>query len=197
MKKGEATREMIIDRAARLFNTHGYSGASLSDIMRVTGLEKGGIYNHFKSKEALALEAFDHACRLVREPILKAIAGKTNAAERLVAYVSAYQDQVDHPVLEGGCPILNTAADADDSNPDLRVHAARAMSQRLDTVREMVLNGIERGEIRSEADPESLAALIITSLEGAILISMLYRDTSYMRNVINELKLHIARVALT
>ena len=59
MSKGEQTRERILARSAQLFNRQGYSGSSLSDIMRETGLEKGGIYNHFSSKEQLALEAFD------------------------------------------------------------------------------------------------------------------------------------------
>ena len=54
MSKGEQTRERILARSAQLFNRQGYFGSSLADIMRETGLEKGGIYNHFSSKEQLA-----------------------------------------------------------------------------------------------------------------------------------------------
>ncbi len=61
MSKGEATRQRIIALAAPLFNQHGYNGCSLNDIMEATGLEKGGIYRHFESKEELAAEAFDFA----------------------------------------------------------------------------------------------------------------------------------------
>ena len=45
MSKGANTREEILLRAARVFNTKGYAGAALSDIMQATGLQKGGIYN--------------------------------------------------------------------------------------------------------------------------------------------------------
>src|SRR5438105_3375693 len=69
MRKGEQTREMILERAAPIFNQQGYAGASLSDIMRETGLEKGGIYNHFRGKEELALAAFDYAIGLVWQQI--------------------------------------------------------------------------------------------------------------------------------
>src|SRR5271170_4930943 len=61
MGKGEETRRRIIEEAAPLFNQRGYEGCSIQDIMDATGLEKGGIYRHFDSKEELAAEAFDFA----------------------------------------------------------------------------------------------------------------------------------------
>ena len=59
--KGAATRQRIVELAAPVFNRRGYVGASMRDLVDATGLEKGGIYNHFGSKEQLALEAYDHA----------------------------------------------------------------------------------------------------------------------------------------
>ena len=62
--KGEQTREMIIRQSAAVFNQFGFFGTSISDIMRETGLEKGGIYNHFpEGKEQLALAeiVFSHS----------------------------------------------------------------------------------------------------------------------------------------
>jgi AcrR family transcriptional regulator len=56
MSKGEETKAKILHQAAELFNQQGYAGSSISDIMRVTGLQKGGIYNHFSSKDELALK---------------------------------------------------------------------------------------------------------------------------------------------
>ncbi|NTU83365.1 MAG: TetR/AcrR family transcriptional regulator, partial [Chloroflexales bacterium] len=65
MAKGEQTKQRIVAQAASVFNTLGYSGTSMRDLTRATGLEKGGIYNHFPSKEALALAAFDYAVGVV------------------------------------------------------------------------------------------------------------------------------------
>jgi AcrR family transcriptional regulator len=67
MSKGDQTREKIIAKAAELFNQRGLEGTSMADLMEATGLEKGGIYRHFPSKEAVAAEAFDYAwVRLLR-----------------------------------------------------------------------------------------------------------------------------------
>src|SRR6202045_1484742 len=61
MTKGEQTRREIVQKAAPLFNQKGYEGTSLSDLMKATGLQKGGIYRHFSSKEELAGEVFDYS----------------------------------------------------------------------------------------------------------------------------------------
>ena len=61
MGKGELTRERIIAQAAPLFNQRGFAGCSMQDVMEATGLEKGGLYRHFSSKEELAAEAFRYA----------------------------------------------------------------------------------------------------------------------------------------
>ncbi len=97
MRKGEQTRESILARSAHLFNRQGYAGSSLSDILRETGLEKGGIYTHFSSKDQLALEAFDDASRLVQQRVRQALAGKFTAIERLLAIVSVFQSIVEDP----------------------------------------------------------------------------------------------------
>ena len=69
MRKGEQTRQEIIRKAAPIFNQKGYDGAALSDLMRATGLEKGGIYRHFESKEELAGDAFDHAWKIAMDAL--------------------------------------------------------------------------------------------------------------------------------
>src|SRR5438876_5757808 len=107
MSKGEQTKERILERAAQLFNQQGYFGSSLSDIMHETGLEKGGIYNHFTSKEQLALEAFDYTVALLGQRMRDFLKGKTHAVDRLLAILSYFQSLIEDPIVVGGCPILN------------------------------------------------------------------------------------------
>jgi len=63
LTKSDRTRQLIVEKAAHLFNVKGYAATSMSDIIEATGLAKGGIYGHFKSKEAIASEAFDYASK--------------------------------------------------------------------------------------------------------------------------------------
>src|ERR1700736_5914676 len=67
VRKGEATRKDIIRKAAPIFNRKGYSGAALSDLMRLRALEKCKVYRHFESKEELAGHPFEHASRVAMD----------------------------------------------------------------------------------------------------------------------------------
>ena len=140
MKKGDETRLMILQRAAEVFNRKGYSGASMADIMEATGLEKGGIYRHFDTKDDLALEAFDYAVNLVELEFQNALKDKRDALDRLSAIVGVYRAMPDGMPVAGGCPILNTAVEADDTHPLLRDHA-RHSGQKLVHVAQAVLDG--------------------------------------------------------
>ena len=191
MSKGEETRERILARSAQLFNRQGYAGASLADIMRETGLEKGGIYNHFSSKEHLGLESFDYAYELVRQRVRQALAGKLNAIERLLAIVSVFQSIADDPPVAGGCPILNAAIEADDANEVLRDRARSAMDDWRITIHRIVNKGIERREVDPATDADEVASILIATLEGAVMLSSLYKDPVHMKRATAHMEHYI------
>ena len=165
--------------------------------MRETGLEKGGIYNHFSSKEQLALESFDYAYGLVQQRVRQALAGKFDAIERLLAIVSVFQSEVEDPPVAGGCPILNTAIEADDANELLRDRAKSAMDDWRDTIHRIVNKGIERQQIRPGINADEVASILITTLEGAIMLSNLYKDPTHMQRSADHIALYIETLRLS
>src|SRR6202043_3450687 len=149
VRKGENTRREIIRKSAPIFNQKGYDGAALSDLMRATGLEKGGIYRHFASKQELAGEAFDHAWKLAMEARFERTQEIPNTVDRLRQIVRNFRDRR-AGVIPGGCPLLNTAIDSDDRNPQLRAKARQALSSWLDRLQVIAEEGKRRGEVRSD-----------------------------------------------
>src|SRR5947208_16650204 len=125
MRKGEQTRQEIIRKAAPIFNQKGYDGAAVSDLMRATGLEKGGIYRHFSSKEALAAEAFDYAWRERLDARIQDLNTIPNTADRLKQLVANFVER--RGIIPGGCPLLNTAVDIDAGNSVLLDLARKAL----------------------------------------------------------------------
>ncbi len=191
MSKGSRTREMILERSAPLFNQQGYFGSSLSAIMDATGLEKGGIYNHFQSKEQLALEAFDYAFAKVQQRVQFLLTGKRHAVERLLAITAAFQELIEDPPIAGGCPVLNTAIEADDAHPVLRERARGAMNEWHSTIDRIITKGIERNELRPDVDIETVASVMISTLEGAVMLSKLYGDAVHMLRAVAHLRHYI------
>jgi len=113
--------------------------------------------------------------------VRQALAGKLNAIERLLAIVSVFQGIVEDPPVVGGCPILNTAIEADDANEALRDRARAAMDSWHTTIHRIVNKGIERQEIRPGTNADEVASILIVALEGAIMLSNLYKDPRHMK----------------
>ncbi len=174
MRKGEQTRHEIIRKAAPIFNQRGYEGAALSELMEATGLEKGGIYRHFESKQQLAGEAFDYAWKRALDSRFEGTEQIPNAVDRLKQFVRNFRDRRAQ-LVAGGCPLLNTAIDSDDGNPQLRARARRALSSWLERLRSTAEEGRRRGEIRSDVDSAEWATLIVSALEGSLMVSRLER----------------------
>jgi TetR/AcrR family transcriptional regulator, transcriptional repressor for nem operon len=181
MSKGQETRARIVAKAAPLFNQRGLEGTSMSALMEATGLEKGGIYRHFPSKEAVAAEAFDYAWKLAIAERRHNLDEVPNSVDKLKQFIANF---VHHPgPVPGGCPLLNSAIDSDDGNPILRKKAERALNHWRDFLTSIVKSGIKKSEIDRHVDANHLATLVIASLEGALMIARLTRDREALRSV--------------
>src|ERR1700749_360026 len=123
LSKAERTRQFIIETTAGIFNTKGYAGTSLSDLTEATGLTKGSIYGNFENKEEVALAVVDYNLNTVSEKIRQLIAKADTFHDKLMVYATVYN--TNSFVSKGGCPILNTSVEADDTNELLKDRAAK------------------------------------------------------------------------
>jgi AcrR family transcriptional regulator len=164
--------------------------------MAVTGMEKGGIYNHFKSKDDLAVQAYEYAVDLMRQAFAQAIKGKYHAVDRLQAVVAVFQKIPDGSPLAGGCPVANTAIHANKTHPKLYAYARETMIEWQDFIRRIAQLGIEREQLKPETDVEMLTTLLISTLEGAILLTQLHQDDCYMVRAIAHLTSYLQSLAL-
>ncbi|NJL00408.1 MAG: TetR/AcrR family transcriptional regulator [Spirulinaceae cyanobacterium SM2_1_0] len=192
MPSAPATKASIIEQAARLFNQQGYAGTSMSDLMRATGLQKGGLYNHFRSKEELAIAAFDHLVQYLQQQSVRALRGKRHALDRFMAVLSVHEQIWHEPLIQGGCPILNTASESDDTQPVLRDRARQAMDTWRQFLHRILAKGIARGELPATTDTEAVVTMAIATLEGAVMLSKLYDDPAYLQRAIAQLRVYLS-----
>jgi TetR/AcrR family transcriptional regulator, transcriptional repressor for nem operon len=193
MTKGEQTRQHIIQEAATLFNQRGYIGSSISDVMQCTGLQKGGIYRHFQSKEQLALAAFDYAQQQSTTRLLEAVAAETDAVQQLLAFVVTFHALTLHPPVPGGCPILNTIVDSDDGDPALRERVVTVVTGWEQLIERIVADGVAQGSMRSDLNPQAVATLLIATLEGGILLARAHRSAVYLHYAVDHLVQYVQR----
>ena len=191
MKKSERTRQFIISQSAAVFNKKGVAGTSITDLMEVTKLAKGGIYGNFESKEEISIEAFNYLASAVRNGLDAAAAGKPTARKRLFALLDYYQDQVATSEV-GGCPLLNFGLEADDTNPMLRQRVAKAVKASQDRILRLVDEGKASGEFADNIDAEVFATKMFALVEGAIFTSRVTNSQTAMKTIVDVLKKEIS-----
>ena len=171
MQKGEATRELIIRTSAELFNTRGYYGSSMSDIMVATGLKKGGIYNHFENKDEIAFAAFDRSYSLVLKRFKEKLAACATSDEKLRAIIEVFESLLTNPIVKGGCPIFNAAVDSVDVHPKLQKKAKDSVNTLLKYVEIKVEEGKIENEFKANINAADFALLLVSTMEGAMMVS--------------------------
>lgn len=177
-----ATRKRIVEQTAELLNTHGYLRTSMSEIMRVTGLQKGGIYHHFRSRDELVMETFQYVVGLVRERVVALLKSDDAAKQKLHGLIAIFEEFPVHEVLKGGCPIVNLAIETDASHPGLKSATRDAMQTLTGAFEHVIANGVKAGELATR-DPRGRAAYLVAALEGGLMLSILYEDPVYLTAV--------------
>jgi TetR/AcrR family transcriptional regulator, transcriptional repressor for nem operon len=125
--------------------------------------------------------------RLVMNELGQKIREKQTAPAKLRAIVHFYQTYVTHPCIQGGCPLLNTAVEADDANPVLRKKAVRFLNLIEESLKQIIENGKKNKQLKQELDTVHFASLMIALLEGAIMMSRLRNNTEDMNHAIRHL----------
>jgi len=193
MRKGARTKQMIIEKASGLLNTQGYLATSITDIMEKTGMEKGGIYNHFKSKQELSMDAFSFSIETMTTTFEEAIRNKNTSIEKLNALLEVFLLLAEGKPIPGGCPILNAAIEADDAHPSLRDETIKAMNGLYSLILGIIRNGIRNGEIISTIDSETFTTIFISTIEGSLMMTKLYNDITYINRSIGFLKDYLSK----
>lgn len=171
LSKAERTRQFIIETTAGIFNTKGYAGTSLSDLTEATHLTKGSIYGNFENKEDVALSVFDYNLSKIRKAIAQRMQKAVSYQEKLMVYAQVYHSFSGASFPTGGCPILNTAIEADDTNTLLKAKAAKAVMDWKKDISNLITAGIDAGEFKADTDIDRIAYSIIALIEGGIMIA--------------------------
>ncbi|HTX57620.1 MAG TPA: TetR/AcrR family transcriptional regulator [Candidatus Acidoferrales bacterium] len=186
--KGSKRRLAILASAAPIFNRRGFAGTSIADILEAAELEKGGLYNHFASKEELAVEAFDYAYAQVEAYFTNALLTAAPGLSRVRSYIDAFERYCERPVIDGGCPVMNACVEADDALPFLRERVSKAFRAMRGVIARNLERAVAAGELQRALGIDETADFIVAALEGAVLLSRGLRSRSHSRNVFITLR---------
>ena len=185
MAKASDSKGKTLAAAAKLFRQQGYHGTALQDILAAGGTPRGSLYFHFpKGKEEIGEAALTLAGEAVRQAIAHAAETSANAEIFLTRVARGMASDLEKSGYKEGCPIATTALETAAQSEVLGA-ATRNAFQKWELE-------IERGLFRfgmSAGDADLVATLVLSQLEGALLLARTYRSLEPMHRAEQALKL--------
>jgi TetR/AcrR family transcriptional regulator, transcriptional repressor for nem operon len=188
MRKSERTKQQIIEATAPLFNAKGFAGTSLTDLCKATGLTKGALYGNFESKEELAIAGFQHAIEKMRFHARMRVDAENGFKDKLIGLLQFFAQYVLNPPVKGGCPLLNTAVEADDYRVSMRKAVTKELEEMIAFMVSLLDKGKKAGEFRTTIKSREQALFFFCAIEGAIMFSRVSASDEAMRVVIKNIK---------
>jgi len=188
-RRGRASRERIVERAAELFAGRGIAAVSVDEVLAAAGAGKGQFYHYFRGRDELAAAAVGFRCAQVVAGLTEALGGVSSLKgleQALAGFMTGFEQQ-----RMPGCPIGTLSTEVAGRNEEARVQAAagfgaweKLLADALDRMR-------EGGELRADADPAVLATGLLASIEGGMVLSQARQDMTSLRVAVEAGLAHV------
>lgn len=178
--KGLATRARIISAAAELVFAHGVARTGIEDIQRRAGVSASQMYHYFADKNDLIRAVIAHQTDGVldaQRPVLDEL----DSFAALKRWRDLLVDLQEQRHCVGGCPIGSIAAELADDNPHARSDLADSFERWEAPIRDGLARMRANGQLRPDADTDTLALALLAALQGGLLLTQTRRDTAPLR----------------
>jgi len=186
--KGTVTKQIIIENIIEHIHLHGFAQTSMNDIIALTGVKKGNLYFHFKSKEELILQALKEAQRQYQEYLDKHTRRVSHPISKIEAMLDAVFEYHSKRKFIGGCIFGNTATEMADKHPEFREFINTVFKQWIQWIENQLEEGIAMGILKNETPVQELSHHIIAALEGGILLAKVSKDKKDLYHAIQCIK---------
>jgi TetR/AcrR family transcriptional repressor of nem operon len=165
----QSTHDRILDTAAHVLRESGFQGLGVADIMSRVGLTHGGFYAHFRSRDALLVEALDRAGQDSQSRLQRSMAASGGkGASRFRALVESYLSERQLKSAGEGCPVAALSSDMPRQSQAVRA----AATARVDSLIAAVAATLP------PAQPKETAAIVASQLVGALQIARALGDNA-------------------
>lgn len=188
--KGNKTTDKILDSTIELIFQKGIEATSISDIITKIGMSKGSLYFHFPDKQTLVSKALSRYEKSFFEFISASLQGNS-PGEKLENFLESVKRMHKSKNYSGGCIFGNTALEMADKNDSLSQKVKNVFDRWISMLSSIINDAQKTGEIRSDLNSKILAGLIVSSVEGGIMLSRLEKKGEPLSQTISALKIMV------
>lgn len=190
--KGMQTRQDIITKSLQVFSVKGYFNTSVNDILAVTGLTKGGLYGHFRSKEDIWYAVYDQAVMIWRDIVLKDADRITDPLERIEKTIEKdMKNYLGADVFDGGCFFFNMLVELSGQSSSMAGSILKGFIKFSGLIRDWLKEADQKEMLKDDLDLDEIAHFIVISLNGAAPLYAATRDPRVWKQTISQLHYYI------
>jgi TetR/AcrR family transcriptional repressor of lmrAB and yxaGH operons len=171
----DRSRAALVETAATLFRRQGYAATGVNQILETAGVKAGSLYHHFPDgKQELAAAVVNSAGADIERRLRGFLDSELPVADIVEGWIDLMiaglaSDQRD------GCPIEPIASEAVNASAPVRSASARAFSDWCRAVADRL-----RADGWADADADRTALAVIALTEGALIMSRIAGEASYL-----------------
>jgi TetR/AcrR family transcriptional repressor of nem operon len=170
-------RDKILTEGLRVVHERGFANASVRDIVQAAGVPQGSFTNHFVSKEAFGLEVIDlYFARSLATMAETLRNDSLPPLQRLRAYIDTGKNRLNRDNMRSGCLLGNFTADSTDNSEAIRLKLVEVFAEVQRAVAYCLRAAVSAGELAPSLDCDEVAGFIVSSLQGANLVSKAQRS---------------------
>lgn len=193
--KGRATRDRIVQTAADLIFRQGVVGTSIDDVRKAAGVSGSQMTHYFRDKRSLVRAVIawqgDTVIGLHEQPAL----GRLDSFEALDLWAELNIARQRELNCEGGCSFGSLAGELAMSDAETRADLAAGFGRWETLFRRGLTAMRDRGDLRPDADPDELAAALLASLQGGMLLTKTTRDIRLLEAALKTALDHVKSYA--
>jgi TetR/AcrR family transcriptional regulator, lmrAB and yxaGH operons repressor len=181
--QGRASRQAFLDATGMLLRRQGYAATGLSEIVARSGAPRGSLYFHFPGgKQELAVAAMEQTGEQLRGAIAALMSGPHGPAQSLGVLIDALASGLEASSYRNGCPIATVTLETTGGAEPLRLTAKRVFATWLAELERAL-----RAAGMDDAAAERRAMLVLSAIEGALVLARARQDTAPLLAVREEL----------
>jgi AcrR family transcriptional regulator len=169
VERREASIELLLNAALRLFVSQGFRATNLEQISSAAGLTKGAVYFYFGSKESVLLEVLKRVREVVVDRALEAVeAAPADPVQRLVAYIH-YQARLGITHRDEVLLLILMSLEYKERQGEVNDFIAGLQRKQRRLIEGLIGDGQKAGSIRADVPARELAAIVLATNDGTFL----------------------------
>ena len=180
----EFEREVVLDRAMRVFWSRGYQAASIQRLVARMGIQRGSLYDTFGDKRALFFAAIDRYDQVVTAKLLAALEDPGSGKEAIRRFFRLKVELAMEPRRPRGCLVTNSAAELASRDRGTATRIGAVLTKIDAAFHRAVVRAQKAGQIDPTRNPRSLARFLTSSAQGLSVMAKAFPDRAVLEDIV-------------